>query len=687
MLVSSADRHTASSIPVIEIPSECISTLNHQIYGHLQLALSLNLRRQIFVAVCDDPQLRRQFASQLEAECNADVDTTDSFAPRSARAQPPLISIAIDFNNPDVFQSIRSELESATVDQILSFQIVEVDQLTRQPVHIQRSFLESLSIVADSISKLEFNLLLWVNRPWCRVIQQSAPEFWRWHTAVFEFEGDPIAEQASCTISHSIEADHPRSTPQPRQQASIAYPRQAPSREAPPPHDAQLTEWVLASVTQSVDLPDSIAVVDATNPAQSGFEPIQILQQINRDAQRDPIKLATAYRQLGDWYRDRLDPIQPSAQALAIAIRAYEHALKSIEVRSDEALDLLNDIGNLYWMKARTPRENSLVNLEKALRAFQFARDRCDPNRQPNAYAMIQNNLGSVYSDLAAQQDPIENLQRAIEAYQASIDYRSHEADRSRYAATQNNLGTAYWHLAQHHAPMVNFQNAIAAYNEALNYYDPEQEPMYYAMLQNNLGTAYWNLSQCEQAVAQLGMAQDFLRLAIGAYRVALTYRTVDAAPLAYAATQNNLGTAYWHLSQQAATHYHERPTYLMCAIDAYEEAISTANFLATLQETPPLSFDLAATQHHIGLAYYQLALDDHAELEAKERSDFLNLALQSQIQAAQGWQTKLDVQPNAIHALAQTVRSLHDRGGIEAQTKALSAIPPRYLSSIMPQL
>ncbi len=683
MLSTSVDRHAASSIPVTEIPSECISSLNQQIYGRLQLALRLDLRRQIFVAVCDDPQLRQHFASQLESDCNLDVESADRARfVGASQSRSSFVSIALDLNNPDVSQLIIEQLESTTFTQTPSFQLVEIERLTRQPVHVQRSFLESLSIVVASISQLEFNLLLWVNRPWCRAIQQSAPEFWRWHTAVFEFEGDPIAQLAAS------EPDRERAAPQLPQRTSVSRTRQAARREPPPPpHDAELTEWVLASVTQSVDLPDSVAVFDAINPAQTNFEPFEILQQIDRDAQRDPAKLAADYRQLGDWYRDRLDPMQPAAQPIAIAIRAYEHTLKQIDARSDEALDLLNDIGNLYWMKARTPRENALINLEKALRAFEFARDRCDPTRQAHVYAMIQNNLGSVYSDLAAQQDPIGNLQRAIAAYQASIESRSHDTDRSRYAATQNNLGTAYWHLAQHHAPMVNFQHAIAAYNEALNYYNPEHEPMYYAMLQNNLGTAYWNLSQCEQAVDQLGMAQDFLRLAIGAYRVALTYRTAEAAPLAYAATQNNLGTAYWHLAQQAVAH--ERPTYLMCAIDAYEEAIATADFLRTVspQNMPPLNFDLAATQYHIGLAYYTLALDDRAELEPKERSDFLNLALQQQVQAAQGWQSNPDVQPNAIQALAQVVRSLHDRGGIEAQTKALSAIPPRYLSGIMQQL
>ena len=224
---------------------------------------------------------------------------------------------------------------------------------------------------------------------------------------------------------------------------------------------------------------------------------------------------------------------------------------------------MLNDIGNLYWMLSRQSTDQALLNLEKAINVYQLALDQIDPETRSQTYAMIQNNLGSAYSDRAYREDPAENLQLAIGAYQNALMHRSATDDPSRYAATQNNLGTAFWNLAQHKAPISNLQSAIAAYIEALHHYDSEQEPLHYAMIQNNLGTAYWNLSQCQPsrdlAESLSATQEDFLMLAIGAYRIALIYRTLESAPAANAATQNNLGTAYWHLANLSSTHPEDR--------------------------------------------------------------------------------------------------------------------------------
>ena len=51
---------------MIDIPAPTISRLNRQIYQRLKQALSLNLRRQIFIAVCDNQQLRNSLVQNLE---------------------------------------------------------------------------------------------------------------------------------------------------------------------------------------------------------------------------------------------------------------------------------------------------------------------------------------------------------------------------------------------------------------------------------------------------------------------------------------------------------------------------------------------------------------------------------------------------------------------------------------------
>ncbi|MBW4421011.1 MAG: tetratricopeptide repeat protein [Myxacorys californica WJT36-NPBG1] len=731
MLMSPVDQSVFRS-PVTKLASHS-SSLNHHIYLRLRLALSLNLRRQIFIAVCDDVGLRNQFAAHLQSDLSspalsADISftvapnrhgaisakhttehntkhntngaaTQDSAssdanrpdANRPADTTPRLIPLALELENPDVLGQMGLWLSQNSIpdvdrSRILGFQITGVEHLTRQPAHIQRAFLDSLQGIATQRfqgelalqSSLNFNLVLWVTRPWCRSIQQSAPDFWHWHTALFEFEGDPTPEREFDGVCAIV----------PDRDLSATLPRQSLI-------DSEFRALVLATLKQDGELQSGLAsanehsAIDLLN--DPSLQPVRLLQQIeklHRDRASSDL-VGTAYRELGDWYRDCAQQPQAAPSTYSVAIRAYEQSLRFIPSKSAQVSDILNDIGNLYWMMARASAQ-PMVNLEKALKAYQFALERTDAETQPEICAMLLNNLGSVYSDLSYRDAPVENLQQAIAAYQSCLQYRVAEEDPSRYAATQNNLGTAFWNLAQHQQTAVNLQQAIAAYNEALRYYDPEREPLHYAMLQNNLGTAYWTLSQCDEAMEALGtLAEDFLLLAIGAYRVALVYRTLEAAPVAFAATQNNLGTAYWHLANQPTTHYEDRQNYLHCAIAAYQDSLSAVQYLsnAGTSPAPALSFDASATHYNLGAACYQTAIDDRAPLSSSDRSSYLETALQHHVQALHGWQNNPDFYSNALSAIVQTVRTFHDRFGIQGQTLALSRVPANLLPSIMKEL
>jgi tetratricopeptide (TPR) repeat protein len=664
--------------------------LNQHVYLRLRLALSLALRRQIFVVVCDDLLLRDELSSQLQADLanNAVQWGAELGVNLPSVSQPRLVTLQLDLNHAHVLTQIQQHRESDLKSRLATgFQVIGVEELTRQPSHVQRSFLDSLVAIARQLP--ESNLLLWVTRPWCRTIQQSVPEFWQVHTAVFEFEGDPApVGQRTLKIEQSAPAEVVAdSVPDP-----IVVHRPAPASKLTARRKSllnpELAELIAQVVREEVgyrpDHVDGSADLDPTHPSLQAMWVLQELESLD-SAQASPEEIATLYRELGDWYRDRLDQSHPSPQYLKIVIRCYEQVIKLIDPKSPQLPDILNDIANLYWLMSRN--SDPVANLEKALKAYWFALDRTDPSEHPETYAMIQNNLGSVYSDLAHHEKPVEHLECAIAAYRACLQYRSGETESSRYAATQNNLGTAFWNLAQHQQPMDNLQTAIAAYNEALRHYDPEREPLHYAMIQNNLGTAYWNLSQCDAAVQQLAMAEDFLLLAIGAYRVALIYRTLDAAPMGYAATQNNLGTAYWHLAQQPTTHYEDRQSYLVCAIEAYQEALAAVQHIHTAAPYTSINFDLAATHHNVGAAYYEVATDDRIELEPAARSSFLHMALQNQVSAWQSWQSKPDFAQSAVVSIIQAVRTIHDCEGIQGQTQALSSIPPSLIATVMKEL
>ncbi|MBM3429296.1 MAG: tetratricopeptide repeat protein, partial [Bacteroidetes bacterium] len=179
-----------------------------------KLALSLGLRRQLFLAVCDDLHLRNQVAARLHSTLAYPVGqvlykTLDG-QEDSTPAYPRLVTLRLNLNEPNPIAQINQWLSNypppivgASKDTpgrplpIPAFQIVGVEQLTKQSVAVQRLFLHYLRLSEEYLCTQEADkfqessLLLWVSRPWLSAIQQSAPQFWRCRTGVFAFAGEP----------------------------------------------------------------------------------------------------------------------------------------------------------------------------------------------------------------------------------------------------------------------------------------------------------------------------------------------------------------------------------------------------------------------------------------------------------------------------------------------------------------
>jgi tetratricopeptide (TPR) repeat protein len=801
MLLADHPRQSLSTIPVSELV-HYLTGANQQAFVRLRLALGLNLRRQLLIAVCDDLALRNAMAEKLAQDLPRLHDLS-SFIPlelgsggRSTSKIPAtdqLLTLTLHPKDATTIGQVVQQLKHDPQRPKFGVQLLGIEQLTRQPVHIQRAFLNHLRAVGRNFVHLDSNMLLWVTRPWLRSIQQSAPEFWRWRTGIFEFEGDPlpatalvnypaITEQplispplvspppavpaaALLPLIHSsvqrltqpakpiFEPDLAIETPAPVlplldvppavvPQAQLVQPQitpppqllvaepvadvavivepltdadwqlelaelAVPATSSPPPDDRShlepsqeeldLADLVLAAVMQQVSRhPEALAQTETPNLEHASFEPIRILQQVEdlQQAAAVPDAFAAVYRELGDYYRNhheltlQADP-EVAGKHLMVGVKAYELAWKFLDSQDVTIPEIHNDIANLYWMLSRTPGEmaQSLSHLETAIARYQGAIALVDAIANPYICAMLENNLGAAYSDLAVRRDPVANLNLSIAAYETALQKRPASVEPRRYAATQNNLGTAYWNLGQHEALVPNLQRAIRAYGEALTIYNPAEEPLHYAMIQNNIGTAYWNLAQCDLDTdtpdAQLNVTpEDLLKSAIAAYDEALQYRTQAATPIAHAATQNNLGTAYWHLANQPATRPEAVQNCLLAAMAAYQSAIAVSQVMHQ-----PLPFDLAATRNNLASAYYQAATNRHAQLDTAQRASYLDQALDQHLQTLQVWEAGSELYETALHGLVQTIRSIHEYQGSQGQTKALSKLPAVFLTSVMKSL
>ncbi|MEG4803321.1 tetratricopeptide repeat protein [Microcoleus sp. ARI1-B5] len=735
----------------MSIPSQKVSSSNKQIYQRLKQAIDLNLRRQIFIAACDDLFLRDCLAARLQAELAA--DSADSI-PRSPIDYPRFVSLELDLSDPNPWDSIAGWLtqhppprNAGIYSRLPGFQILGAEHLTRHSPAVQWSFLSYLRDIEANLQMCESALLLWVSRPWLSSIEQSAPEFWQWRTGVFEFEGEPTPAKGdfghSEDFGHSpdlgslrdsgdsgdklLKSSESEQSPIPLEQVQI------PDSPSPDPDSksVELADLVLAAASGELEAEN--------NPAsEDNFLPLQTLQYIEllQEHQCCSEALALAYHSLGNYYRDRILAGDASRQNLTIAIRAHEQVIAYLELDAslqenqpptDECArliaqltqnltqyaqesntlppmdDLLNDLGTFYWMLSRD-RTNG-VNasdpvscLERSIALYLEGLNRTDAESAPQTRVRLNKNLGIASADLARYRDKTENLQQAVAAYQQALLDLDPAAEPQQYAAAQNNLATAYWNLAQDGEPIVYLKSAIEAYTQALCCYSPEREPLNYAGVQNNLGTACWNLAQHEPS-------ELLLVRAIEAYREALKYRTRELVPAAAAATYNNLGTAYWHLANQFGSKQ-ARTESLQQAIAAYETAL---DIVAADVDRTPLTFDTLAARNNLGLAHYQLATDRDFAVNKAAQTSHLEAALHHQLQVCAGvgqhlndkgltYGDKLHLQapPNsqaadsrqtALSYIVKTIRAFYSECGLQGQNLALSKVPGDLLPEILRRL
>ncbi|MGA1410306.1 MAG: hypothetical protein ACO37W_11305 [Prochlorotrichaceae cyanobacterium] len=777
--------------------TQAIHHHNQQTYHHLKMAVGLNLRRQFFIAICDNLNLRNNLAMQLQTELMEISSGSDRSSPQQ------FISLLLDLTDPNPVGQIATWLQqhpqALQQGNLLGFQVLGIEGLTRQNPAIQRLFLSYLRTIERNLPRLNCSVVLWVTRPWANTLQQAAPECWNWSTGIFEFAGDPVPllsnlfDPGLFPEPEPVAPEEPEPVNTPATPVTATTPPTAPpspshSPTSPPPQGLDMEQyleleeilkqdlaaleqdqavlleepedmgfgvaWVTSSRTSHESASSGTAVehhTEATitaarepivypassanataepqedtlleedffveeDPLPSALDPMpprslslaELEAQIEllRSQEAPLAQMAQAHLNLGRYYRQQIEQGDSQAETLLGAIAAYEQVLEWLcfsEVSPQEMgdvvwPDILNDLGTLYWLASRTPLEGSDAQgyLQQAVQAYQLGLKKIDEQQHPRSYAMLQNNLGTVFSDLAQWGEALSHLQKAVVAYQAALRYRRPDTDPLKFAATQNNLGTAYWHLAQHTDMTENLKQAINAYNQALRYYRPDREPNSYAMIQNNLGTAYWNLSQCN-AVDTFGLSpaeshtqpdrRDWLLLAVNAYQSALRFRTIDTAAAAYAATQNNLGTAYWHLANLAGDQTATVRSYLKLSIEAYQSALKAADRVNTSDPTA-LSFDRYATHNNLGLILYQSAMLKDPKNETFQPSENqLASALHHHLQALKGWQAIPDLYQTALTAVVQTIRTCYEAWGTAGQNRALNQVPGSLLAEVLSKL
>jgi tetratricopeptide (TPR) repeat protein len=174
--------------------------------------------------------------------------------------------------------------------------------------------------------------------------------------------------------------------------------------------------------------------------------------------------------------------------------------------------------------------------LKPLVRSLPVAFSANDKGQVLHAYALLQQKIGEQSGNNA-------RLERAVTAYRRVLEVFPQSRVPLAWAMTQNNLGTVLWTLGERKGDVKLLEQSVTAHREALKEYTQTRVPLDWAMTQNNLGAA----------LRSLGMRKGNVKLleqSVIAYREALKERTRTRVPLDWAITQENLDRALTSLEK-----------------------------------------------------------------------------------------------------------------------------------------
>jgi tetratricopeptide (TPR) repeat protein len=654
---------------------------NQEAYQELRLALQLNLRRQLLLAVCDDAALQEQLAQRLESNF-APLPDTVPLTPEVRSRQLRLVTLRLSGDRPDLVREVllwlkQQQCLQGTVPTTPVFQIVGIDQLTRQSPTVQNRFLTSLVRVDALLTQLDCRLVVWVSRPWLGKIRQSVPGFWRSRSGLFEFVGDPAPQPAAAPEAQARSS--PRADPRPVEAA------QSKDGAPAPPELWRVLRDDLSTFEQSAPSAESATApsVGPTEPkpppaAAPQRPPLLDLPTLLGAGTPPTAPGATAADTVlkpGEFASVVMPPVGATAAETLAALQAPGPPLPDLEPSSSasaspldssapQALKLPPDLAeeaalaNLWhYIQRLAEQQAGPLTLSRAyLTLGQMVRDRAVVDA-PAAHVLefaaavynralvglpeggtdwcdALNDLASLYWLQGQQGDMAAAapwLKRSIATYEKAVKGSQKTIPADTLGRIYGNLGTVYGLLANLDEPVPCLEQAAVAYQRAIAQYPAAQAPLDYANLQNSLGAIHWRLSQSVgTASPEKKRCQYHLAQAITAYDEALGHRKVEEAPLEYAMVQNNLGIAYWSLAQ-----YQQPVVLLERAIAAYQSALA----YRTLDVAPG---GCAATANNLGTAYWDLAqqaaLTDEIRTEALQQAiDAYEAALAAAEIALQG--------------------------------------------------
>ncbi len=632
----------------VQPKSRQILGINQQAYQSLRSALSLHLRRQLFIAVCDSVVLQEQLATQLEDDIvfnsrgafdHFNLDDFDLDARMNATGTGA--SAVLDrlvFESEDAHlprQVVRWMLQSGHERGPMSqLQVLGLGQMTRQPAIVQNHFLRSLEKIDALLPRLNTSLLVWVSWPWLRTIQQSAPKFWQWRNGLYEFIGDPtptpinlnylllepdaaidpqtVADNLAATLKDEVarlsvrlhgetddwedlEADDSVDLEPALTASSITLTGQ----EAIPEVSESDSEPDSDDATETEDTHSQVNAAAVASILEKSFLEKPVLEEAPSEEppSEEPVLEGSVLEEpfleesfLEESFLKESFLKESFLEESFLEESLLEESLLEEPVLEESVLEdsVLEEPASVELVSSAeslpSTNEPKLANWEKAA----------------NDYFAIGYQRRSL---IEAGDRTLDAIEPAIAAYEAGL--RCIEGAYPGLGSCLNDLGTLYWLRAQHLDDPQQITDcmihSVKLYSEALEKLDPQQNPVMVCQLYSNMGAVYSLLA------AYIEPAPCFQQAVI-VYNRAVMISAKTAPSQEQSMLCNSLGSVYWKLS-----HYEQTNQNLRLAIGAYQQALPGYD-----PEAQPL--DYAAVQNNIGITCWSLAKHE-SSVEAYEKA------------------------------------------------------------------
>ncbi len=275
---------------------------------------------------------------------------------------------------------------------------------------------------------------------------------------------------------------------------------------------------------------------------------------------------------------------------------------RCIRHRCEEAVDLLEEAVRLQPANSELHyrlgichsggcRQNSLTNPDLAVEYLRRALSLLAESKDSLTCAGILDALGNAY--VYSRQLPKKaRIEAALDCHRTAAALYKSKNQLDDWAREEYNQGNAWCELPEEEYPD-KWRQAVMHYEQALEVRTREKDPLRYAATLQNLGTAYRQLKTGDPTA-------NVLR-ATDCYRRALEVYDLSSFPVQHAALYNNFGNAYLSLAMA------DKKVRRTCALQALEH-LDRALRIRTRAQYP---VDYAVTQYNRGQAYLLLSSED----------------------------------------------------------------------------